>query len=103
MEELEPLFDMPPLPPMLTESFDIPIGFIDLSPYYLIPQITVAEMLNMRVSTLSRRWRLASNGTKYWPYRQVKIIDEMIGKGRGNAEQLMRRRRQLLRPVIIKR
>jgi len=57
--ELEPLFDIGILPPPLPPSPAQSPALFDLTPYLLMPQRTVAKMLGLPMSTLSKRWRIA--------------------------------------------
>ena len=101
--ELEPLFDFGTLPPPTTTTTTTPIStIIDLSPYYLTPQTKVAKMLNLSTSALSKRWRIASQGKRMWPYRKVIKLDEQIRAGKGDIKKLQRKRAKLMFPVFIK-
>ncbi len=78
--------------------------YVDLSPYYDLPQAEVAKKFGMAASTLSRRWRLVSEG-RVWPYRRICIIDKKLAQlGQSNPEKaakLNRKRKVLLTPVVI--
>lgn len=102
MEELEPLFDTGieecnNAPLRQNEANDVSIS---LAPYLMMQQKEVARIIGIPVSTLSKRWRIASSG-RSWPYRMVMLIDQKIASGYGNVEVLTRKREQLLQPVTI--
>ena len=87
--ELEPLFDIGILPPPLPPSPAQSPALFDLTPYLLMPQRTVAKMLGLPMSTLSKRWRIAGKG-RIWPYRRIQRL--------GTDE---RERKRLLKPTFI--
>ena len=50
---------------------------VELSPYFSLPQTVAASRLGTRPSTLSRRWKEATNN-KGWPYRALRKLDREI-------------------------
>eukprot|EP01114_Cavostelium_apophysatum_P008559 TRINITY_DN2111_c0_g1_i2.p1 TRINITY_DN2111_c0_g1~~TRINITY_DN2111_c0_g1_i2.p1 ORF type:complete len:177 (+),score=33.29 TRINITY_DN2111_c0_g1_i2:148-678(+) len=70
-EEKKPVQIANPLSP---DSKDI---FIDVGPFVHLPQITAAKKLGIPASTLSKRWREATQN-RTWPHRILTKIDRKI-------------------------
>jgi hypothetical protein len=51
--------------------------YCDITDYLTLPQSQAAKKIQMRPSTFSKRWKIATGGRK-WPCRQVKKIDKEI-------------------------
>jgi len=52
-------------------------NYLDITAYLVLPQREAAKRLHMPPSTLSKRWRTATNKRK-WPWRTVAKIDKEI-------------------------
>jgi len=93
--------------------------WIDITEYLSIPQAEAARRLNIPPSTLSKRWKEAVAKQRKWPYRMVCKIDKEIMTLLHNVPQgpnapplpqeienelgnLLRKRQEELRPVIIR-
>jgi len=91
-----------------------PKNYINLSEFLTLPQNDAAKILKMATSSLSKKWKEASNSRK-WPYRTIQKIDKEIMTLLNNVSpyqpldpvlecnlgKLLRRRQQELRPVLI--
>lgn len=92
--------------------------YVDISDYLNMPQTQAAKRLQLPTSTLSRKWREAALRRK-WPFRAVRKVDKEITALLHNVPQgddatplpqhlemalgiLLRKRKELLRPVVIR-
>lgn len=92
--------------------------YIDITEYLTLPQSDAAHKLGIPTSTLSKRWKEAVRSRK-WPYRTVAKLDKEIMTLLHNIPQgasayplskdveaslgqLMRRRQEELKPVVIR-
>jgi len=93
--------------------------YVDITPYLALPQAEAAKKLSIPTSTLSKRWKEAVRGRK-WPYRSVCKLDKEIMTLLHNIPHdmdyhdrlppdiekdladLLRRRQEELKPVIIR-
>jgi hypothetical protein len=90
--------------------------FVDITPYLNLPQKEAARRLGIPTSTLSKKWKDAVKNRK-WPYRIVAKLDKEImvllhnipqGEGQMPPEieaslaELLRKRQEALRPVVIR-
>jgi len=102
------------------EIIPLPKGqaYLDITEYLNMPQSEAAKKLGIPPSTLSKRWKEAVRKRK-WPYRMVGKIDKEIMTLLHNVPQganapplpeeieqalgnLLRRRQEELRPVVIR-
>ncbi len=102
------------------EVIPLPKGqaYLDITEYLNMPQSEAAKKLGIPPSTLSKRWKEAVRKRK-WPYRMVGKIDKEIMTLLHNVPQganapplpeeieqalgqLLRRRQEELRPVVIR-
>ena len=102
------------------EVIPMPKGqaYIDITDYLNMPQQEAAKKLGIPPSTLSKRWKEAVRKRK-WPYRMVCKIDKEIMTLLHNVPQgpnapplpeeieqalgqLLRKRQEELRPVVIR-
>ena len=102
------------------EIIPMPKGqaYIDITDYLNMPQQEAAKKLGIPPSTLSKRWKEAVRKRK-WPYRMICKIDKEIMTLLHNVPQgpnapplpeeietalgqLLRKRQEELRPVVIR-
>lgn len=50
---------------------------VDITPFLCMPQFQASQLLRIRASTLSKRWKDATNNRK-WPFRTLKRLDREI-------------------------
>jgi len=103
-----------------TDIIPIPRGqsYVDITEYLNMPQSEAAKKLGVPPSTLSKRWKEAVRKRK-WPYRMICKIDKEIMTLLHNVPQgpnapplpeeienalgqLLRKRQEELRPVVIR-
>jgi len=99
-------------------QLDDPNVYIEISPYLHLTQQQAAQKLDMKTSTLGKKWKEVTCGRK-WPYRSIKKIEVEIARllknypgkdGQGvSAEMepilylLLKKRKEELKPVWIKK
>ena len=50
---------------------------MDITPFLCMPQFRASQMLHVRASTLSKKWKDAT-GNRQWPYRALRRLDREI-------------------------
>ncbi len=55
-------------------------NMVDLSIYYRMKQQDVADLLDMPISALSKKWGEVTNKQEIWPYRPIISIEATIKK-----------------------
>jgi len=93
-------------------------SYVDITEFLNMPQAEAAQKLKIPASTLSKRWKEAVRSRK-WPYRMICKVDKEImtllhnvpqgpnapplpGEIENALGQLLRKRQEELRPVVIR-